>query len=52
MLEIGPTGAALREASREVRSTVAGALRAALAPFETEDGVRMGAAVWIATAGK
>jgi SAM-dependent methyltransferase len=51
MLEIGPTGAALR-ASREVRSTVAGALRGALAPLETEGGVRMDAAVWIATASK
>jgi SAM-dependent methyltransferase len=52
MLEIGPTGAALREASREVRSTVAGALRVALAPFEREHGVCMDAAVWIATASR
>jgi SAM-dependent methyltransferase len=44
---IGPTSAALREADPAVRPAVAAAVRAALAPFETAEGVRMGSAAWI-----
>jgi len=52
MLEMGPVGAALREAGADatVRGRAAAAIREALAPFATPGGVRVGYAAWIATA--
>jgi SAM-dependent methyltransferase len=47
---IGPTSAALRDADPAARPAVAAAVRAALAPFETADGVRMGYAARIVSA--
>jgi SAM-dependent methyltransferase len=47
---VGPTSAALREVEQSVREAVATAVRAALARYQTPDGVRMGAAAWIVTA--
>jgi len=46
---VGPTSAALRAADPAVRPAVAAAVRAALVPFETSGGVRMGSAAWIVT---
>jgi SAM-dependent methyltransferase len=47
-LDMGPVGAALREAnSPEKRKAVGVAVREAIAPFAGPDGVRMGAAVWV-----
>ena len=50
MLQMGPAGAALREADPGVRGTVAAAVREAIAPYHTAHGVRMGGAAWIVTA--
>ncbi len=50
LLNLGPLGAALREAGDDARPGVAAAVSEALTPFATADGVRMGAAAWIATA--
>ena len=50
LLNLGPLGAALREAGDDARPAVAAAVSEALTPFATADGVRMGAAAWIATA--
>jgi len=47
---VGPTSAALREAGPEARPRVAAAVREALAPYATADGVRLQAAAWIVTA--
>jgi len=47
---VGPTTAALRDADPAVRARVADAVRAALTPFATADGVRMGSAAWVVTA--
>ena len=49
VLQMGPTGAALREADPAVRPAVAAAVRAALAPFHTPAGVRMASAAWVVT---
>ena len=49
VLQMGPTGAALREADPAVRPAVAAAVRAALAPFHTPAGVRMPSAAWVVT---
>ena len=49
ILQMGPTGAALREVDGEARRRVAISVREALAPFHTGDGVRMDAAAWIVT---
>jgi SAM-dependent methyltransferase len=47
-LDMGPVGAALREAnSPEKRKAVGAAVREALAPFARPEGVRMEAGVWI-----
>ena len=46
---VGPLGAVLRE-KPELAPTVAGAVRSALAPYETPAGVLMPAAVWIVQA--
>jgi len=47
---VGPVSGVLREADPAVRPTVAAAVRAAIAPFHTPQGVRMGSAAWIVTA--
>jgi SAM-dependent methyltransferase len=50
LLQMGPAGAALREADDDVRAKAAAAVREAIAPFHGEDGVRMPAAAWLFTA--
>jgi SAM-dependent methyltransferase len=50
LMEMGPTGAALRQADASARPRVAAAVRRALAPFEGPGGVRMRSAVWLVTA--
>jgi len=50
LLEMGPTGSALRQAQPEARPAVASAVRDALRPYVTADGVRMNSAAWIVTA--
>jgi SAM-dependent methyltransferase len=51
MLQMGPAAAALREApDPALRPRVAEAVRAALAPYMTAEGLRMRGAVWIVTA--
>ena len=50
ILQMGPTGAALRDADPAVRPAVAAAVRDAIAPFHTPAGVRMASAAWIVTA--
>jgi len=47
---VGPVSSALREADPALRPAVAAAVRAAIAPFHTPEGVRMGSAAWIVTA--
>ena len=49
-LQIGPLGGALRE-NPAATDKVTGAVREALAPYATPDGVRMPSAVWIVYAG-
>jgi len=51
MLQIGPAARALREASDPtLKPRVAAAVRDALLPYATPQGVRMGSASWIVTA--
>ncbi|MBI3785753.1 MAG: class I SAM-dependent methyltransferase [Deltaproteobacteria bacterium] len=50
MLQMGPTAAAIREADLTLRETVRTAVRQALEPYATDQGVRMGSASWIVTA--
>ena len=50
LLQMGPAGAALREADDELRAKAADAVREAIAPFHGDDGVRMPAAAWLFTA--
>jgi SAM-dependent methyltransferase len=50
LLGIGPAAAALRDASREQRALVASAIREAIAPFSTPEGVRMRGATWVVRA--
>jgi SAM-dependent methyltransferase len=50
LTQLGPAGAALREASSEVREAVISEIRSAVEPYEDSDGFRMPAAVWIVTA--
>jgi SAM-dependent methyltransferase len=52
LTETGPTAHLLRQASAEVRPVVTEAVRDALAPFLTPDGVRLGAAAWLVTASR
>ncbi len=49
VLELGPTSAALRDASPEARARVPAAVRDALAPFATDRGVVMPSAAWVVT---
>ena len=52
MLQMGPTAAALREsADPTLMPRAAAAVRAALEPYVTADGIRMSSASWIVTAG-
>jgi hypothetical protein len=54
LLQMGPTGNALRQAGDqagpEVLATVRAAVRESLVPYQTPQGVRMPAAAWIVTA--
>ena len=50
LLEMGPTGRALREADPALRPVVAAAVRDAIAPFHTPEGLRMDGAAWLVTA--
>jgi len=51
MLQMGPAAAALREANDpDLKSRVAAAIREAIAPYATSQGVRMSSASWIVTA--
>lgn len=50
VLQMGPTGAALRDAGADTLPRVRDSVRAALEPFATEDGIRMDAAAWIVSA--
>ena len=47
---MGPVSSILREADPALRPTVAAAVRAAIVPFHTPEGVRLGSAAWIVTA--
>ena len=49
LLGLGPAGAALRDAGDDVKERVRGAVREAIRPFETDGGVVMDSAFWIAT---
>ncbi len=49
LLQMGPAGAALREAGPDARPRVAAAVREALVAYQTPAGVRMQAAAWIVT---
>jgi len=51
MLQIGPAGAALREAGMPAHPAVVAAVRDAIAPYHSPDaGVRLPAAAWLVTA--
>jgi SAM-dependent methyltransferase len=50
LLQMGPAGAALREADDDLRAKAADAVREAIAPFHGDAGVRMPAAAWLFTA--
>src|SRR5881296_3534674 len=47
---VGPVSSVLREADPALRPRVAAAVRAAIAPFHTPEGVRLSSAAWIVTA--
>jgi len=49
LLQMGPLGAAMRDVSDAARPLVATAVRDAVSPFSTPQGVRMQAAAWIVT---
>jgi SAM-dependent methyltransferase len=49
-LQMGPTGAALRDAGPELLAKVRTAVRNALEPHATADGVRLGSAAWLVRA--
>jgi SAM-dependent methyltransferase len=50
LLQMGPTGTALRDATPELLERVAGSVRDSLQPYVTEKGVRMPSAAWLVTA--
>jgi SAM-dependent methyltransferase len=50
-LQMGPAGAALREAGEATRLAAAESVREALAPYTTPEGVRMPSASWVVGAG-
>lgn len=49
-MQLGPAGASIREAPPESLPIVRAAIRAALAPFHTSEGVRLDAALWFVRA--
>jgi len=50
LIQLGPTGRLLRDASTEVKTAIAADLTEELPPFLTDDGVKMKGSVWIVTA--
>lgn len=50
LLDVGPFAALLREVDESVRSKVVAAVRDAITPYATPEGVRMPAAAWLVTA--
>lgn len=50
LIEMGPTGVALRRADPSARPRVAAAVKRAVAPFHAPGGLRMGSAVWLVNA--
>jgi len=52
ILQMGPAAATIRDATPEIRETVAAAVREALAPYHTPEGVRMSSASWVVTAAR
>jgi hypothetical protein len=50
LVEMGPLGAALRDAGPSYRPRVVEAVRDAIAPFHGPQGLRMSAAVWLVNA--
>jgi hypothetical protein len=50
MMQMGPAGVVLRTAEPDVRVRVADAMRHALAPHRTPEGVRMASASWLVAA--
>jgi len=50
-LQMGPAGAALREAGDAARLAAAESVREALAPYVSPEGVRMPSASWVVGAG-
>jgi SAM-dependent methyltransferase len=49
-MQIGPTGSALAEASKEVRAAAAERLKVAFAPHDRDGVVTLGAAIWLVEA--
>ncbi|MDG2336025.1 MAG: class I SAM-dependent methyltransferase [Myxococcota bacterium] len=49
-LQMGPAGAAMREADEGLRSRLREAVAQAIAPFITDDGLVMGSAAWVFSA--
>jgi SAM-dependent methyltransferase len=47
LLQMGPAGAALRDAPKDLRAKAADAVREAITPFQGDQGVRMPAAAWL-----
>ncbi|MAI78696.1 MAG: SAM-dependent methyltransferase [Deltaproteobacteria bacterium] len=47
LLQMGPAGAALREASPELASSISLSVREAIEPYLKDEGVVMGSAVWL-----
>ncbi len=50
LAQLGPAGAALREASATLRSAVMSEIQNAIRPFQASNGVRMPSATWIMSA--
>jgi SAM-dependent methyltransferase len=50
MMELGPTAQPLKDADLTTRERVRAAIMEAIAPYATNEGVRMGSAAWVITA--
>ncbi len=50
LMQMGPTGSMLRQAGSDLRERVAAAIREAVAPYLTAEGVRMPSAAWLVSA--
>jgi SAM-dependent methyltransferase len=50
LMQMGPAGALLREASQTIREAATDSIREALRPFISDQGVRMPSAAWLVTA--